>query len=467
MNTPKKVAIIGGGITGLAAAFYLQKLALEKDIDLTFTLIEASQQLGGKISTKMRDGYTIETGPDSFLERKASAGQLALDVGFGDRLVNNATGQAYVLVKDVLHPIPDGAVMGIPTKMSPFLTTGLFTPVGKLRAAADLVLPKSSQDGDQSLGQFFRRRLGSQVVENLIEPLLSGIYAGDIDKLSLQSTFPQFQQVEKKYRSLILGMKATTPATSGSKKDRKAHFQTINTGLTSFVEAIRDHLPPESIWMGEQVTTIEKSEGAYAIRTSGGKEAVFDFVVFATPHQVSQTLLEPFGILEEFKEVPSTSVATVAMAYPIEAMTSELEGTGFVVSRNSSYTITACTWTHKKWPHTVPEGKALIRCYVGKASDEGIVFKSDEEIIQAVKADLDSILGITADPEFTIVTRWKKSMPQYMVGHQEKVGQMKKQVVEKLPHVFLVGSSFEGIGLPDCIDQGKRAVDEILASIAE
>jgi oxygen-dependent protoporphyrinogen oxidase len=459
MNEQKKVVIIGGGITGLTTAFYLQKLAKEKKVDVSFTLIEAGQQLGGKIATEKRDGYTIERGPDSFLERKVSAGQLAKDVGLGNRLVNNATGTAFVLVNNELHPMPEGAVMGVPTKITPFITTGLFTPLGKLRAAGDLVLPKSDQKGDQTLGHFFRRRLGKEVVENLIEPLLSGIYAGDIDQLSLQATFPQFQQIEEKHRSLILGMKSTTPA---SKKKKKGMFQTIDTGLSSLVEAIQHQLPQESIWLGQEVNSIHKDEELYKIHTSGGKAVDADYVVFTTPHKISSSILEPFGLLQEFKQIPSTSVATVAMGYPFDTISATLDGTGFVVSRNSPYTITACTWTHKKWPHTTPEGKALLRCYVGKASDEEIVFKSDEEIIQAVKSDLNHILGISVDPEFVVISRWKESMPQYTVGHQERVKQMKKQVETTLPNVFVVGSSFEGIGLPDCINQGKKVVDDIL-----
>jgi oxygen-dependent protoporphyrinogen oxidase len=464
MNEQKKVAIIGGGITGLTTAFYLQKLAKEKEVDVSFTLIEASQQLGGKIATERRNGYTIERGPDSFLERKVSAGQLAKDVGLGDRLVNNATGTAFVLVNNKLHPMPEGAVMGVPTKITPFITTGLFTPLGKLRAAADLVLPKNGQNGDQSLGHFFRRRLGSEVVENLIEPLLSGIYAGDIDQLSLQATFPQFQQIEEKHRSLILGMKSTTPA---SNKKKKGMFQTIDTGLSSLVEAVQQHLPQGSVRLRDGVTSIKKYNEAYKIHTASGKEIEADYVVLTTPHKISSSILKPFGLLQEFEEIPSTSVATVAMGFPIDAISAALEGTGFVVSRNSPYTITACTWTHKKWPHTAPDGNALLRCYVGKASDEEIVFKSDEEIIQTVKSDLYHILGISAEPDFVVVSRWKESMPQYTVGHQERVKQMKNQVENTLPNVFVVGSSFEGIGLPDCINQGKKVVDEILARMNE
>ncbi|MFD1739131.1 protoporphyrinogen oxidase [Bacillus salitolerans] len=461
----KKVVIIGGGITGLTTAFYLQKQANEKGLPISFKLVEASKHLGGKISTVQKDGFTIERGPDSFLERKVSAGQLVRDLGLGDQLVNNSTGTAHVLVNNELFPIPEGAVMGIPTKITPFITSGLFSPVGKLRAAADLILPKSGIEGDQSLGHFFRRRLGSEVVENLIEPLLSGIYAGDIDQLSLESTFPQFKQVESKYRSLILGMKTTSPQKKETGKSKKGIFQTVSSGLSSIVDTIGQQLPKENVLLERKVLGLEKSENGYFVSLDNGEKLEANYVVLATPHLASSEILKPYGIMEDFEDIPSTSVATVAMAYPLEAFSQLIEGTGFVVSRNSPYTITACTWTHKKWPHTVPKGKALIRCYVGKAGDEDIVYGSDDEILQAVKTDLQTISGVTTEPDFVVISRWKKAMPQYVVGHKERLNKMKETVQKELPNVFVVGSSFEGLGLPDCIDQGKRVVEDIIVSI--
>lgn len=207
----KKVVVVGGGITGLTAAFYLQKEVREKGLPIDILLLEASNRLGGKIQTIRRDGFIVERGPDSFLIRKKSFGVLAEDLGIADELVRNATGQAYVLYNDELHPIPPGSVMGIPTQLGPFMSSNLFSVAGKVRAAGDFFLGKSEAAGDESLGRFFRRRLGNEVVDNLIEPLLSGIYAGDLDRLSLNSTFPQFKQVEQNHRSLILGMKKTTP----------------------------------------------------------------------------------------------------------------------------------------------------------------------------------------------------------------------------------------------------------------
>ncbi|WP_421384089.1 protoporphyrinogen oxidase [Bacillus salacetis] len=463
----QKVVIIGGGITGLTSAYYLQKEAEKTGRPLDIKLIEASHRLGGKIQTVKRDGFVIERGPDSFLERKKSAARLAKEAGIDNELVNNSTGKSYVLVNEELHPMPGGSVMGIPTQMAPFVTTGLFSMQGKARAAADFVLPKSNVKGDQSLGQFFRRRLGDEVVENLIEPLLSGIYAGDIDQLSLMSTFPQFYQVEQKHRSLILGMKKTTPAPQNKSGKKKGIFLTLTRGLQSLVDAIEEKLDADSILKGVRVEQIEREEtDRFSLLLNNGERLEADSVVVTTPHPTIPSMFPQYNFFDHLKTTPATSVATVAMAFPKEAIKKDIEGTGFVVSRNSDYTITACTWTHKKWPHSTPEGKVLLRCYVGRAGDEAVVDLSDSQIEKIVLQDLNKIMDITMEPEFTIVSRWKEAMPQYTVGHKDRLENMQANVKKELPGLFIAGSSFEGLGLPDCIDQGEKAVQDVLDYLA-
>lgn len=468
MTEKKKVVIVGGGITGLAAAFYLQKHARENQLPLDVKLVESSHRIGGKMQTYVKDGFVIERGPDSFLERKESAGRLAREVGLGDKLVNNSTGKSYVLVKDKLHPMPGGAVMGIPTQIGPFVTTGLFSWPGKFRAAGDFLIPPSKVEGDQSLGEFFRRRLGDEVVENLIEPLLSGIYAGDIDNMSLLSTFPQFYQVEQKYGSLILGTKKTTPspkkrpAQPGQVK-KKGMFLTVTTGLQSFVDAIESKLEPGSVIKGIRVDKVSKQENGYRIRLSSGETLDADSILVSAPHEAALHMFSDHEhIFEPFRGMPSTSVATVAMAFPESVIKEDIDGTGFVVSRNSDYTITACTWTHKKWPHTTPEGKVLLRLYVGRPGDEAIVDLSDDEIIKIALEDLNKTMDIQAQPDFAVVSRWKEAMPQYTVGHKERVANLKNNLSNELPGVFVGGSSYEGVGLPDCIDQSEAAVKKII-----
>ncbi|MBX0357177.1 protoporphyrinogen oxidase [Halobacillus sp. Nhm2S1] len=463
MVEKKRVVVVGGGISGLTSAYYLQKEAREQGYSLDVQLLECSDHLGGKIDTVQKDGFTIERGPDSFLARKESAGRLAREVGLGDELVPNGTGQSYILVNGKLHKMPSGSFMGIPTRVRPFLFSGLFSPVGKTRAALDLVKSKKTVEGDQSLGLFFRRRLGNEVVENLIEPLLSGIYAGNIDRLSLQSTFPNFYKLEQEYGSLIKGLRQTYPMKKSKKGEKKpSMFRTLRNGLGSLVEAIEERLEPGTVQTGVKVDHIEKKINGYHLLLSDGTVTEADAVILAAPHYAVQRMLSQYDFLEPFKETNATSVANVAMAFDASAIKKDIDGTGFVVSRNSDFRITACTWTHKKWPHSTPEGKVLLRCYVGKPSDQEVVRKTDEEIEEIVLKDLNKTMNITAKPEFSIVTRWYDAMPQYTVGHKQRVNEITEQMEKALPGVYLAGGSYRGIGLPDCIDQGEAAVQNVI-----
>lgn len=460
----KRVAIIGGGITGLTVAYYLQKEILANHLNCDYRLYESSEKLGGKIDTEYRDGFVIEMGPDSFLARKQSASKLAKEVGIENELVHNGTGGSFVLNKGKLYPIPGGAIMGIPTELTPFATTRLFSPLGKLRAAGDFVLPRASQpDVDMSLGEFFRKRLGNEIVDNLIDPLLSGIYAGDIDKLSLMATFPQFHQIEQKHRSLVLGMKKSTPPKpkNATPTKKKGMFLSFSRGLQSLVDGIEKYLDEDSIIKGVGVSKVVKKGDAYELTFNNGSVEEFDYVVMATPHYTIAEAFKDYSFLQPLADIPSTSVATIAMAFPKSAIKQDINGTGFVVSKKNDYNITACTWTHKKWPTSTPEGYALLRCYVGRAGNDSIVDWSDEEIINAVLADLNKTMQIDEKPEFTIIRRWKKSMTQYVVGHKHLVDEVKEQLQKQLPGVYVAGGSFEGIGVPDCIDQGVAVVEKI------
>lgn len=460
----KQVVIIGGGMTGLTATYYLQKKAREQQLPLEIKLVEASQRLGGKMQTYAKNGYVIERGPDSILERKQSAARLAKEVGMEDKLINNTAGKSYILVKERFHSMPGGSIMGIPTELGPFVTTGLFSWSGKIRAAADFILPKSTSVKDQSLGLFFRHRLGDEVVENLIEPLLSGIYAGDIDNMSLMSTFPQFYEAEQKYRSLVIGMKKMSsfrPKNLQTNKNKGA-FLAFTGGLQSFVDAIEDNLEQGSVLTGYRVKKITKTEKGYDLTVNDGEVLYADSIVMAVPHQTVQAMLPEKEFFRDFKNIPSTSVATVALGFPKEAVKKDIDGTGFVVSRNGDYTITACTWVHKKWPHSTPDGKVLLRCYVGRPGNETVVDLSDDEIVKIVLDDLNKTMNISMDPELVVISRWKHAMPQYTVGHKERLETATKGLLEELPGVFMAGSSFNGLGLPDCIDQGEEAVAKVL-----
>ncbi|GAE93651.1 protoporphyrinogen IX oxidase [Gracilibacillus boraciitolerans JCM 21714] len=453
----KRITIIGGGITGLTAAYYLNKKIQEQGLNYQLQLLEASKHLGGKIDTERREGYTIERGPDSFLIRKQSAERLAYDVGIGDKLVKNGTGKSYILVGDDLHPMPQGSFMGIPTQVRPFLSSSLFSMSGKLRAGIDFIKPKGEPAEDQSLGKFFRRRLGDEVVENLIEPLLSGIYAGDMDDLSLMATFPNFYHLEQKYGSLIKGLQKTMPAPSPVAAKKRSMFYSIEGGLQTLVEALAESLG-DIVSTQTAVESISKMGNGYQIRLQDGTEFLSDSVLITTPYPVMKQMLRSYDFVTELDDIRATSVSNVALAFDQSAVKNDIDGTGFVVSRNSNYRITACTWTHKKWPETAaPEGKALLRCYLGRPGDQEIVDLSDEALEEIVLHDLNKIMKIEGNPLFSVVSRWKNAMPQYQIGHKQLIEKLERGLSDQLPGVFTAGSSYRGIGIPDCIDQGGNS----------
>ncbi|GIN73863.1 protoporphyrinogen oxidase [Bacillus sp. J14TS2] len=459
----KKVVIVGGGITGLTSAFYLNQAINQHQLPIELTLIEANHRLGGKIQTEYKDGFVIEKGADSFLERKSDAKQLVQDVGLAHDLVRNTAGKTHIVVKDQMYPMPVGAVMGIPTKLGPFLKTGLFSVQGKVRAACDYILPRSKVEGDQSIGSFIRRRLGEEVAENLVEPLLSGIYIGDMDQLSLLSTFPQFHEAEKEHRSLIRGLKKMSKEAGQGTLTSKNQgvFLTLKNGLQSLVEAIETQLKDVTILKGIAVKEVEMVKNThYEMKLNDGKSIQADGVILALPHPMMPELTPAENYLRDYTDMSATTVASVVTAFKEDAI-NLADGVGFVVSRHSGYTITACTWTHKKWPHTAPKGMALLRCYVGRIGEETVVDLSDSEIEEMVLEDLKEILNITEKPEFSIVTRWKKAFPQYNVGHHQRMNELSESLSKKMPGVFVTGSSCDGLGLPDCITQGRAAAEKM------
>ncbi|WP_404451686.1 protoporphyrinogen oxidase [Virgibacillus necropolis] len=467
MDNTKEIVIVGGGITGLSAAYYLQKEIREQGLPFKVKLVEASSQLGGKISTLKKDGFTIERGPDSFLSKKTPAVKLAEEVGLDDQLVRNGTGQAYILVNNKLHKIPRGSHMGIPTKARPFLFSNLFSFKGKMRAGFDFVLPKGKKVQDQSLGGFFRHRFGNEVVENVIDPLLSGIYSGDIDNMSLMATYPNFYRIQQEHKSLIKGLQKTLPKRSGSKKKKTGVFYAFQDGFESLVKHVEMKLDKDMVDLNVAVDHVEKKDHGYHLLLSNGEVYKADAVIMTTPHFTLPKVFSQFDFFQEFADVPATSVANVAMAFDQSAIKRDIDGTGFVVSRNSDYRITACTWTHKKWPHTTPEGSALLRCYVGRPNDQEVVDLSDEEIQEIVLNDLNKTMNITEAPKFSVITRWKNARPQYTVGHNERVEKVRGKMADVLPGVYLAGSSFEGVGVPDCIEQGEKAVGYVLDFLNE
>lgn len=461
----KRILIIGGGITGLSAAYYVQEQIKDQPVPPEVRLVEASDRLGGKIETVRRDGFTIERGPDSFLSRKTAALKLIEKLGLEDTLVRNATGQAYILANNKLRKIPPGSFMGIPTEVRPFLFSRLFSLKGKLRGGFDYVLPKGKRVDDQSLGMFFRRRFGNELVDHLIEPLLSGIYSGNIDDMSLMATFPNFYQLEQKYGSLIKGLNKTMPKQpKKKKKPSKGIFMALEGGFESLVTALEKELGSiASVGIG--VDHIEKKANGYHVLLSDGTVYKADAIIVTSPHESLKKMFSQYDVFNVVDDIPNTSVANVALAFDERAISHNMEGTGFVVARNSNVRITATTWTERKWPHSTPDGKVLLRSYVGGPDDPRAVHLSDEELIDIVTEDLRTLIKIKGEPDFAVVSRFQEAMPQYTVGHNERMEQINSFTEQQLPGVSIVGSSFTGVGVPDCIEAGEKAANQTIEFI--
>ncbi|MEK3714224.1 protoporphyrinogen oxidase [Paenibacillus sp. FSL R7-0333] len=473
---PRKVVIIGGGLSGLSAAFYIRKFYREAAVQPEITLIEKDKVLGGKIETLHRDGFVIEKGPDSFLARKTAMVDLARELELDHELVstNPNAKKTYILQRGKLHPMPAGLVLGIPTELKPFLKSGLVSFGGKMRAMMDFVLPPRRSAEDESLGDLIERRLGTEVLENMTEPLLAGIYAGDMRKISLQATFPQFGEVERQYGSLIRGMTTGRKPVETHTGTKKSAFLTFRQGLQSLVHALIHELQDVRQLTGTGAKSIRVLGGAgssgtprYEVELENGEVLEADDICITVQNFAAAELLRPHVDVSALDAVNYVSVANVVLAFTRQDIVTEYDGSGFLVPRKEGRNITACTWTSTKWLHTSPDDKVLLRCYVGRSGDEQNVELPDDALAELVRKDLREIMGITAAPLFTEITRLRSSMPQYPVGHPGRIAGLRSELAQKLPGVYAFGAGYDGIGMPDCIKQAKLTAETAAASLTK
>ncbi|WP_145052930.1 protoporphyrinogen oxidase [Paenibacillus xylanexedens] len=491
----KQIVIAGGGITGLSTAYYVEQLCRAHAIEAEIVLVEKSDRFGGHVHTGKRDGFVIERGPDSFLARKTSIIELMQELGIGDDIVGTRPGisHSYIAYRNQLHPIPDGFMLGVPTKWKPFITTKLISVRGKVRAAADLVLPRKSNVEDESLGQLLRRRLGDEVLEQIAEPLLAGIYAGNADALSVQATFPMLQETEQKHRSLIVGMlgvrksrvpkqpnqsnqtaiKTTSKTGSGNGRGststvKKSMFLSARGGLEEVVTHLEKALSSSiNMMKNTEISGVTHEGERYVVHLHNGTKLHADAMVIATPAHVAARLLPDPSISELLQTIPYASVMNVVLAYRAQDVGISLEASGFVVPRKEGRTVTACTWTSSKWAHTAPEGHILLRAYVGKYGQENDDQLSDEKLVHHVRRELEEMMGISAEPIFTEVNRLPDAMPQYKVGHLERMQELDDALATAMPGVYLGGGGYRGIGVPDCISQGKAMANKLLTRLID
>lgn len=471
----KDVVIVGGGIAGLATAFYLHERGQGA---IHYTLIESAPHFGGKITSAHENGFVVEGGPDSFLTTKTAALDLCRTLGLGDQLIgtNDAGRKVFVWSRGQLRPMPDGVMLIIPTKITPFLQSSLISWHGKLRMGMDAIIPPRRDDGDESLSHFVRRRLGDEALDKIAEPMIAGLYVADAENLSLQSTFPRFLDMEKKYGGLLRGVIAQKRASRGNgsngngqhatattKSAATSMFMTLRGGLQQLVDALVARLNPDALMPHRSVSNVQRRGDQYILTLRDGAQMCADDLVFATPAYVAAALAQPIDaeLASELKAIRYVSTATVSLGYRRSELTHPLDGFGFVVPRREKRNILACTWSSTKFNDRAPAGHALVRAFIGGARSEHLVDQDDAALAEIAREELRAMMGITATPVLTRVYRWNKANPQYEVGHAERIAEIDQRVAQQRG-LHVAGGAYHGVGIPDCIQDGARVAQEII-----
>lgn len=474
----RSLIVVGGGIAGLAAAYFAHRRARAAGEQIKITLLERDQYLGGKILTERVDGFVLEAGPDTFLATKPWGVSLCRELGISGRLqgTNQQYKNTYVLLDGHLHTLPEGLTMMIPTRIAPMVKTSLLSWTAKARMALDFFLPPNHQAGEESLGQFISRRLGRPAYERLIEPLLSGIYAGDGDALSLQATFPYLRDLELNHGGLIKGALAMRRkmALAGNRNGNpprlttRSVFLTPRSGLAEIVERLSEELQAHGVRLhtGVAATRIEVQidrQESYLVEVAGGDRLAAGGLILATPSFASARLLAEVdpGLVKELQAIPYVSTATISLAYQEKDLPRKLDGYGYVIPRREGRKALACTWTSTKFPHRAPPGYALLRVFAGRAGLEADLPWDESGLLRLAKDELRQTLGITAQPVLERVFIWEQAMPQYNLGHPSRLARIGEHL-NRLPGLALAGNAYRGIGIPDCIHSGQLAAEKVL-----
>ena len=446
------VAVIGGGISGLTAAYQLHKEGT------SFVLIEKSDRLGGLIFTEQVADFTIDAGPDSLLIQKPAAVELCVELGLHNQLVPTLQPRtAYIVRNGKLHPIPKGSVFGIPTNLEALLASHYLSPQAKIRMAQDLVLPPKTDESDESVASFFRRRFGKETVDYLASPLLAGIHAGNVEQLSMHALFPRLVEAERQQGSVIRAFRnRPTGLTSTTSTD--GLFRSLTGGLQTLTTSLTQSLPNSAVKSGVEATSISGS-GPFSVTLSSGENLSFDKVICATPAYATSTIVQSLApeLSDLISSIPYTSIATVAIAYPRSSIDDLLNGTGFVVPEiEPNLSIAACTWISSKWPGRSPESHVLLRGFIGGSRAPQTLNQSDQALITTVQQDLRSLLGIRVPASLARVYRWPRANPQPHVGHLELVAQIDRHL-STYPGLQIIGAALRGVGIPDGIAAGRAA----------
>jgi oxygen-dependent protoporphyrinogen oxidase len=472
----------------MAAAFELEK-ARAAGADVEYTLFEARERLGGSLASETVNGVVLERGPDSFLSEKPAGAELCRELGLTDQLTpsNDANRKTYIVVKNRLVPLPDGLMFLIPTKLVPTALSGLFSPATKIRMALELLHPPRPSGQDESVAALVLRHFGQEAVDRLADPLLSGIYGGDATQLSARAVLPKLVEMETQYGSLTRGMlaahrqmRAKMAAMQGASANGAAHaqavekrpgprsiFTTLKGGLQQLVDALEARLNQKWLRKSTSVSGLERMGDGWRVR-AGGTNETYDAVIVASPAWAAGGLLATAdaALGDDLSAIPYSSSITVNLVFDEAQLGSLPDGFGFLVPAVEGRAMLACTFVHRKFAGRTPTGKAVLRAFLGGTKDEALLDQTDEVLVATVRRELSEILGARVvgphiPAESTQVSRWRRAMAQYAVGHQERMKRVKERVAT-LPGLRLAGNAYDGIGIPDCIRTGRNAAKELM-----
>jgi len=455
---------VGGGVSGLATAHFLHG---QLGGDLQLTLVESGSQLGGKVASRRFGGHLVDTGPDALLVRVPAMAALLEELGLSDEIVAPASLGAHVWSRGKLRRLPTGTLFGVPDRLIPLVKSGLMSPAGLIRAALDLVLPRrAATSKDPSIADLVIPRLGTQVFDRLVEPLLGGVHAGRAAELSAHSTVPDIEALARKNRSLYLGLRKLrrhAPPATGAPV-----LITLSGGLTRLVEALVDRLSGDDLRLDTTVTGIARAGGGYRVDLSDGQHLLADAVVLATPAFATAGLVAELapGAATVLGEIPYVDVATIWLAYPRSAMGRPLDGTGFLVPPEEGRFMVGCTWSSAKWPQLADDKLVLIRCMVGRRGDTRWLGMDDETMVSRVHDELVEAMGLSARPIHQSIQRWPQAMPQYLVGHQDRLDAL-DAAIRHLPGLYLTGAAYRGVGLASCVANAKRLAQDVAHDVCQ
>jgi oxygen-dependent protoporphyrinogen oxidase len=460
----KRIAIIGGGISGLAAAYALEQQR-RAGAEVEYVLYESSTQLGGVLRTEHIDGCVVEAGPDSFVSEKPWAADLARALGLGDQLIgsNDADRKTYILTRGRLVVMPDGLMFMVPTKILPTGFSPLFSWKTKLRMAQELFHPPGAVEHDESVAAFIERHYGAEMVDRLADPLLSGVYGGEAANLSVRAVLPRFAEMERTHGSLGRAMLAARKKMSaGPSNPAPSLFTSLKNGMQHLAQTVVSRLTPSSLLTGAPVQAIQREAGGWVV-SAGLQSDQFDGLIVALPAPAASQVLRMASpeLSAELGGVQYSSSITVGLGYDREVRQSLPPGFGFLVPRSEGRQLLAATFVHNKFPHRAPEDRALLRCFFAGLNAESVWPFADDQIVSIVRNELQQILGLRAEPLFARVYKWKSAMAQYGVGHLDRLDRIER-LRQQLPRLALAGNAYRGIGVPDCVRSGRDAAKQLV-----